>query len=310
MTTSFSQAVASVRSLARLLRGDASAWLVSRTVGLLSSICALGCDPLPPAELAAQATARVEHGGVGTAFYLGGDLALTNAHVVLHPNCYFETPTRPSCGDHVSAEGGEPLEGGFLCGPVDDRYVSEVPGESCTPVYEAAGAQITLTRFNETADVLGLVYANKDLDLAILRIAASERLLEIRRALGPATLETREPRRGDRVLIAGHPVASEELVAEECEVVSERVEPRRDPDTAQPSDFEVPSFEIACSTPRHGSSGSPVFAAETGALLGLLWTGTDGSQLITSVAAWRAYLDDPARATVDTELEAILARAP
>jgi hypothetical protein len=64
-----------------------------------------------------------------------------------------------------------------------------------------------------------------------------------------------------------------------------------------PATALVKSFELDCKSVGHGSSGAPVFNAETGAVLGLVWTGVclpaDGVRCrgpisVTAASAWKS----------------------
>ncbi len=108
-------------------------------------------------------------------------------------------------------------------------------------------------------------------DLCVLDVGSERAALD-------GVLETlsvdREPVQvGQEVVFAGHNRCTVNDVGVETCTVVEPTTDVADPDTVQPSPLVVPSFAIDCRDPEHGASGSPVFDANTGALLGILWTG-------------------------------------
>jgi hypothetical protein len=138
------------------------------------------------------------------------------------------------------------------------------------------------------------VFAQKALDLCILHRDDEHQ----RRPLPPPStrvaIDTAPVHLGQDVVVAGHPRNCENRVVERCKVVRETALVR-DPDLVLPSDVEVVSFAIDCKTVQHGSSGSPVLDATTGALLGLVWTGEcvdlgecNGVSYVSAASAWRS----------------------
>ena len=112
--------------------------------------------------------------------------------------------------------------------------------------------------------------------------------------------------------MAGFPLGVRKTAAETCHVIA-TPSLMSDPDSVNPSDSVVPSFTIDCRTTQHGSSGSPVFDAITGALLGLVWTGPC-AQLgkckppvyVTAASAWLNQGGRPA--TEYSQLQDVLDR--
>jgi hypothetical protein len=100
--------------------------------------------------------------------------------------------------------------------------------------------------------------------------------------------------------VAGYPLGVDYSVAERCRVTATPTNVR-DPDLVNPTERTVRSFAIDCKTAQHGSSGSPVFDAETGALLGLLWTGNctkgighcEPPAYVSAASAWLGQGDRP-----------------
>lgn len=128
------------------------------------------------------------------------------------------------------------------------------------------------------------------------------------------TREREEVQLGQEVVVAGFPLGRGRTLAESCHVIATPTLVR-DPDLVNPSDSQVPSFAIDCKSTQHGSSGSPVFDASSGALLGLLWTGPceelgkcKPPAFISAASAW---LQQGERAPAEySQLRAVLDRFP
>ena len=153
-----------------------------------------------------------------------------------------------------------------------------------------------------------LLYANMDLDLAIIEVDLESAEGADLSTLPSLTLAAQSPARNQSVRVMSYPGGGA-LTGESCAVTSEATSSLPDPATDFPSVLVVPSFTAECFTVEGGSSGGPVFD-DSGQLLGLVWTRAPfGDTLVTAVSGWRAYLADPARETVDTNLERLLSAA-
>lgn len=225
-----------------------------------------------------QAEARIVRPFGGSGVYIAPATVLTNWHVCFR-NGDLTFYNDPEDGSVPYAERTRPPG---ACSPVGRR--------SCDP-------QLTL-RFGveptEQRAVGKVVFAAKQLDICILRVQGDDPI-----GLGPLAIAATQVHGGQEVVAASYPHNAVEPVFERCRV-SAGTTMVADPDRAQPTDLTVPSFAIDCATPQHGSSGGAVYDAQSGALLGLIWTlaceegeaTCRGPVYVTAAHAWRSLLTD------------------
>jgi hypothetical protein len=236
--------------------------------------------------------------------YVGEGLFVTNWHVCLRyelddtlgPDDYVLAYNDP--GDGAPYDEGASIDG-YYCLTADQHwvYAAEAPaGEVCLTISSLPRQRLRFSddpRREDGLEASAIVFAQKGLDLCIVELSAD---IRTRLASRPALAIRIAPvRLGQSVVLAGFASGAPELSAEECKVIRETAAVR-DPDQIQPSDLEVPSFEIDCAELGPGSSGSAVLDASSGALLGLLWTGTTDPQgyrsgYVTAASAWLAAQD-------------------
>jgi hypothetical protein len=231
----------------------------------------------------------------GSAVYVGGGILVTNWHVCLVP--LFDG----SLGDDdfvrfyvddgaPDAEGAEPDD--FYCpAPAGGGgwVRSQVGGDGCMPLSNATGQSYRFTRVGAEASPARIVFADWSLDLCLVEIAPVPGLPAIEIEEQPVAIE-------QEVVVAGHQTDAGNDVGVEICRVTETVVDVLDPDPIQPSPLMVPSFKVDCREVEHGSSGSPVFDAATGKLLGLVWTGTnlgteEAEVYVTAASEWLGKLE-------------------
>jgi hypothetical protein len=304
----------------------------SRTPPLFSLVVvALGCSGDPGSIPQAGNVARVAQVvGSATAFYMGRGLAVTNWHVCVDYVWIEVLGSRWAESDwprvfNAPADGSPPYSEGtsftdHVCYRADGAggltvSTSHQPSRECPPVssadldaFDFSAADVSIRRF----DPKRVVYANIDLDLCIIEMAPDP-AQRLESALPRLTIDPTPPKRGQTVVVAGHPAGVSQLVVQECQVTSDGTTPVKDPDTINPSNLVVPSFSFDCSSVAPGSSGSPVFDASTGHVLGVLWTGdslpgarTYEHGYASSASEWVRYLEGPARREHHSRLAALL----
>lgn len=288
-------------------------WSVLCAAVWMFSACGEPVEETSQPEEAAYAAQVEARGLVGSGVYLGDGILVTNWHLAissaklgafngLDPALFVrhfnagDPDSEAALGQYYcSTDGGFELRDAdpeALCEPVDlaqtHGYTLDVP----------AGASFRPAR---------LLYANMELDLAIVEVDVADASGVDLGALEPLKLASEVPPSGARVNVLTYPGGGR-LTSEACTVLSDTVEPLADPATEFPSILVVPSFTAECFTVAGGSSGGGAFDAD-GRLIGLVWTGDGrGAALFSAVAGWRAYLDNPERQTTDTQLEAVLAK--
>lgn len=223
-----------------------------------------------------QAAARIVRPFGGSGVYVAPATVLTNWHVCFRSDdlTFYNDPE----------DGSVP-------------YVERTrPPASCSPVGRRSCSPQLALRFGvapiEQRAVGKVVFAAKQLDLCILRVQGDDPI-----GLGPLGLGATQVQVGQEVVAASYPHNAVEPVFERCRVTAGTTTVA-DPDRAQPTDLRVPSFAVDCATPQHGSSGGAVYDAESGALLGLIWTlackegevTCRGPVYVSAVHAWRALL--------------------
>ena len=232
-------------------------------------------------------TARV---GGGSGVWVGERSMLTNWHVCT------DTPALRLHND--PGGGATPLREGAACRTRRDG--------SCNPP-----ASVRFDAASPAAASGQAVFMSRAIDVCIVELRAAS---DVPTNAEPLVIEAEPVRVGQAVVVSGYPAGSVRRVTERCKVIG-GVSLVRDPDRVNPSDLSVPSFAIDCKTVKHGSSGGPVFDAETGALLGLIWTGVcnvqgrggvcEGPFYVTAASEWRkAHAARPAAAY--TRLDALL----
>ncbi len=159
-----------------------------------------------------------------------------------------------------------------------------------------------------------LEFAAMGLDLAIARVPDAQ----VRAKVGdlpPVSVGFDAPLfAGQLVWVIGYPSivvnrSPRRAVTELCQVVTPEVVEVADPDPIQPSFLAVPSFVIDCVSLQPGSSGSPVFDATTGRLLGLAWTADSfGYGYVSAAQGWKAWADARPGAPEAEPLRALMAR--
>ena len=235
-------------------------------------------DDLPPAAqvsapdagaVSLLGTARV---GAGSGVWVGERSMLTNWHVCTDA---------PALRLHNDPGGGAPpFREGAACRARRD--------ESCNPP-----TSIRFDGAGQRAATGQAVFMSRAIDVCIVELRAEA---SVPVAAEPVVIETTPVRVGQAVVVSGYPAGSARRVTEQCKVTA-GIALVRDPDRVNPSDLSVPSFAVDCKTVKHGSSGGPVFDAETGALLGLVWTGVcnvqgrsgvcEGPFYVTAASEWR-----------------------
>lgn len=277
-----------------------------RSAALAALLVGCGSGDLPQADNAAIL------GGshVASGAYAGGGLLLTNWHVCMLPlfddslgdDDYVRLYNDPGDGSPAYREGAD--LGDYYCldpdgGGTDLDYLrsSENLG-GCSSLFTLPGRTIVFTRVDLGAYPDRLVFASWSIDLCIFSVS-DELRADLDERLQPLTLDPAPVAVGQRVVVAGHQRdAVNDVGVDSCEVIA----PTRmvvDPDPIVPSPLEVPSFAIDCIQVEHGSSGSPVYDADSGALLGLVWTGTDlGTESavvqVTAISHWlERFADRP-----------------
>lgn len=206
--------------------------------------------------------------GSASSVYLGEGVLLTNWHV-----CWAGTPIVDRATISNAAPGDQPAYREFARVPVGQPIAADVLAAPF-PIIESGFVTFAVSppwpRSIEGDYGGKVVFAQEALDLCVVELVPKTT------SLPPASesliIDTREVQIGQEVIAAGYPLGVNNAVVERCRVTATTTDVR-DPDLVNPTDRTVRSFAIDCKTTQHGSSGSPVFDAETGALLGLLWTG-------------------------------------
>lgn len=222
----------------------------------------------PGSEIGDSAAKVTLENGSASAVYLGEGVLLTNWHV-----CWAGTPIVDRATAYNAATGYEPFYREFARVPVGAPISADV---LAAPFPIIASGFVTFPvnppwPRSIDGDFGGKVlFAQEALDLCVVELVPKTVSLPPDRA--PLTIDTREVQLGQEVIAAGYPLGVNNAVVERCRVTATTADVR-DPDLVNPTDRTVRSFAIDCKTTQHGSSGSPVFDAETGGLLGLLWTG-------------------------------------
>lgn len=306
----------------------------SLAVLLAPGLAACGADPAPaappeeavaPLELALSAVITWGYFASGSAVYLGDGLVLTNWHTVitsaladLHAGRTYGLSLPPS--EHLAfySVDGPPAAPGEVS--VTDLYCftsstattaaryERIPRQGahvgqerqCLPVAEDVQVGLPLPApgrvgWGASAELL---YANRALDLAILRVSTAS----VAEAVGERPYRRLGHRRsleaGQPVWLLGYPGSvrfrSPQLpVIELCFVSDPEVRLTADPDAENPSTLVVPSFRVNCASTAPGSSGSPVFDAATGEILGLAWTRDFlDYTYVTAASGWERYAGD------------------
>jgi len=263
---------------------------------LALAVLLLGCSDstLPQADNGVIFVAQ----STGSGVYLGHGVFMTAWHVCFTP--LFDE----SLGDDDRLryfhegyyEGAAPDS--YYCqtstAPDVDWTVSAADQGGCLPISKLPGYTLSLTRVDREAFARNALFADWTLDVCLFDVDA-ETAAVLDERLAPIAVEPEPVRVGQKVVVAGHQIdALNDVGAEGCEVIR-GVEDVLDPDPIQPSPLVVPSFAVDCRQVEHGSSGSPVFDAESGRLLGVVWTGvdlgTDEAVVYVSAASeWRAHL--------------------
>ncbi len=116
-------------------------------------------------------------------------------------------------------------------------------------------------------------YANKDLDVAILRLGKLADGLDLSRPLRRPAISTDPMQAGDAVMILHHPACKPKSVTRGCTVLKPGIRTWTSVDTNGP----MTEFTHNCTT-EAGSSGGPVFSADN-ELIGLHHLGADSAGL-------------------------------
>lgn len=284
---------------------------------LLAPIHAACGDPTGNTEDPAHISqaAKVEGSGVsGSSVYLGEGILLTNWHIAvssallgsfegLDPELFLRHYNSPSSDQDTI------LDQFYCLNEENDFFLSDTEDGSCRAInlvpsyiYELAPPQK-----NQLISAR-LLYANIELDLAIVEVESLDEE-GFPEALPTMQISTNAPDAGQGVLLTSFPGGGAALT-EDCALTSQRVEALRDPDTSFPSELIVPSFVVDCFSVQGGSSGAPVVDADSGLLLGLVWTRdpATGEALISAASGWKDYLENPSRTTDDSQLQSLLDR--
>jgi hypothetical protein len=228
----------------------------------------------------------------GSGVYIGDGYVLTNAHVCAAEDSALAYNDPGMAGPRYRE--GAPLDG-FRCG---DELTLTRKGQVCTPLAQSGSARFPSDPPFSSEDVrldlsVGgtVVFMQRALDLCIVKLADSSPT-QVPTDVRPVQISRTPVHVGQEIVVAGYPLGQSALVSERCKVTGEP-ELVRDPDQVNPSDSIVMSFAMDCQSTQHGSSGSPVFDAATGHLLGLLWTGEckelgkcRGTSYATAASSW------------------------
>lgn len=276
-----------------------------RLASLLLGLAA-GCGDDAPIPQVDNATLLVSQ-HLGSGVYVGDGHVLTNWHVCALP-LFDESldDTRDHLRYfHAPGDGGAPLVEGlapdsYYC-PVSgatpedlDYTVSATDTGGCARVVDLEAKRLAFTRIGVEAPAGRMRFADWTIDTCLLEVDADTRA-QLDGTLEPLTLDLDPVTVGQEVVVAGHNTDGiNQVGVDACRVIAA---PALivDPDPIAPSPLEVPSFAIDCRRLEHGSSGSPVFDAATGRLLGLVWTGVDLGTAevrvyVTAISEWRARL--------------------
>ena len=254
---------------------------VFSSCGLAVVILGGSCTDSDHVSVVPNGASKAAHNAVmvstGTGIYIGERLVLTNSHVCQAvEGLQFFSDSDRSGNFHYE---GPPLEA-WECSP-----------ELMTACKPHLVARVFSKR--ENYDSLGLVtFADSTIDLCILELKPSPQPPS---DFIPIRIQTALVRVGQEVVASGYPLGKQQLTTERC-AVTKGTELVADPDPIYPSGSRLMSFGISCKSIQHGSSGSPVFDAISGELLGLAWTrecpeamagSCSGTVYVTAASEWQ-----------------------
>jgi hypothetical protein len=269
-------------------------WFLSRSSpALLAALffaCA-ACSNDRARSTEEEATLRAIQFANGSGVYLGDGLALTNHHVVSNSWRAAMTLGRPlrleenfqSLTDHPGQH--STLRSRHYCFSNDGvamqvALVAAPRNPLCFPVDNSGSLQARVD--NQPASPVELLFTMERIDLAVLRLLQPP--LADLPFLHPGLAEV-----GTRVIIAGYPRGDWALTS--CEVTAETA-PVRDPDPRLPDPvrWTLPSVTVTCppGVVTYGASGSAVYNADSGDLIGLVWSGSNDDVLVyvTPIETW------------------------
>lgn len=287
-------------------------------------------------ENAQSRSVKLFSGVSGSAVYLDDNLLLTNWHLAIGSiwaSIYIGAPLADD--DRLDLyvndgydEGNETLFDRYYCIEDGQYRISDTlcpqPSDDVlewTVVNVSVNQMVGSVQFNlagidgitssDLIEIESVLYANSDLDLAVVRIADPNEGVSFE----PTRIYTGQLEEGQQVIVAGYPFGHPTV--EHCQIVDPSVEPFIDIDQRVPEGalLSVPSFAIDCETMVGGSSGSPVFDAETGYLLGLVWTSVNVSDFqsetvyVTAASAWLEPLTRAAARINDPDLTSVVCNA-
>ena len=307
-----------------------------RLVRLLSLavICALGAAPLagwvvpipaqaqtldqvvPLAALAGIAFPGVKSPPSAFGVYLGHGLVITNWHPWTFDGRYYtadDPPISPSrqivtYDDDGVADPGEQMFDFADCDgvwtPLDEA------GSTCQPFVRVEGAGFVFPGAGDARDaqpvpILALVYASRADDIALFAVDAdaveARGVIPARLSLEPPTLDT--------TVVSTTPHADQppDVIGGAVDSWQETPLPADAPRLGGP--WQVPSVVLNADSPL--PEGAPVFDANSGDLLGLVWRSgeSDGESWITPAARWGQALLAANDALRSDALRAVLAEA-
>lgn len=266
----------------------------------LAGLCACADDPESYPASIDNAVILSAFTFSGTGVYLGEGWLLTNWHMCTRESDVLlynaSTPNQPAYREGAPLD-GERCEDGTTT-------VRPAASDSCYPVLNSG-----VVRFPQQSEPPGwsdiepayggkVMFAQKSLELCVIKLDENVQRT-VPASVAPLTIDLTPVHVGQEVVVAGFPLGRTRPAREHCKVTAAPTL-LRDPDLAQPSDTEVVSFAIDCESTQHGSSGSPVLDATTGALLGLLWTGECQEvgrcrppAYVSAASAWPSQGDRP-----------------
>jgi hypothetical protein len=263
---------------------------------------------------------------VGSAVYLGRNVAVTNHHIV---STTLEAAVAighrlPADDEFTELSGSRSDQGAlrskFYCLRKEPRGtfvdVSAVASSSlCLPVDRTQTLDPAFWSPPYPVAVQELLFTTVSLDLAVIRLdqAGLERAPAEHSQGGQWLRYARsQPNQGAPVWVAGFPRGRWDLVA--CVVTDGTAVGVTDPDERIPPElrWNVPSIALECPPDRivDGASGSGVYDANTGALIGLIWTSTPDARIafVSPVGAWLEPLRG-AGSLADTPIDEWMSRA-
>lgn len=170
---------------------------------------------------------------------------------------------------------------GFFIGVFDGKYVMASNHHVCPEASACLGTQARFTALSKQFTITEFYGTWTDVDLSLFAIEVTNPAdQELLKSVASPFVFNNKLHRGQQLVTIGYGVGSNPTRAQvigkdsDCKVFSAEGEFRfmGDPDELNPGPYKAWSFANGCDV-SHGDSGSAMMDAQTGEVIGIIWTG-------------------------------------